>query len=261
MDNPKVIVKKTKEYGLGVFAVKAINKNEVIASFDGPVYDDDFEPWTEDMYNHAIQFGRAVWRDSNGIARLINHSCEPNSGIKNLFNIVAMRRIAAGEQITWDYEMTEKNTSWQMRCRCQSSSCRGVIGNFKNMPKQVRKKYGSYISDWLIKPPSAHRKFVSIICLIPKGKVATYGQIAALAGCSGQARQVARALHSSSDAYIMPWHRVIAASGEIAFKRDYHHAKQKFLLEQEGIVFDRWGKTDLHQFQWAPKLSTIKKAY
>ena len=40
-----------------------IRKGEVIAAFDGAIYDDDFEPWTDDMYNHAIQFGKAIWRD------------------------------------------------------------------------------------------------------------------------------------------------------------------------------------------------------
>ncbi len=150
MDSKKVVVRKTKKFGRGVFAIKRIRKGEKIASFDGPIYDDDYEPWTEDMYNHAIQFGKAIWRDSKGIARLINHSCEPNCGIKKLFDMVAMRTIEPGEQITWDYEMTEKNKYWKMKCKCGSPICRKVIGNYVNMPKSIRKKYKGYISDWLL---------------------------------------------------------------------------------------------------------------
>lgn len=151
MDNPKAIVRKTRKYGKAVFANQAIGKGELIAAFDGPIFDDHFGPWTEDLYNHAIQFGETFWRDSKGIARLLNHSCEPNCGIKGFFNIVAMRRIEAGEELTWDYEMTEKNAHWRLQCQCQSKQCRKVIGNYSNMPKKVRARYKGYISHWLVK--------------------------------------------------------------------------------------------------------------
>ncbi|MGE0763074.1 MAG: SET domain-containing protein [Bdellovibrionales bacterium] len=157
MDSRKVAVRRTKKFGRGVYAIKPIRKNEVIAVFDGVILDDDFEPWTEDLLNHAIQFQKACWRDSKGIARLVNHSCDPNCGIKDLFKIVAMRAIAPGEQITWDYEMTEKNDWWKMRCRCGSPICRRWIGNYSNMPRATRKKYAGYISDWLTKSQRRRR--------------------------------------------------------------------------------------------------------
>jgi len=150
MDSAKVIIKRTRGFGRGVFAKDVINKGEVIAKFDGLIYDADFEEWTEDLLNHAIQFARDRWRDSIGIARLINHSCDPNCGIKSLFTIVAMRRIEVGEQITWDYEMTEKNDyGWRMKCKCGSPLCRKVIGDYRKMPRAIRKKYSGYISEWL----------------------------------------------------------------------------------------------------------------
>ncbi len=148
MDNAKVKVKRTKKYGRGVYAIKKIRKGEVIASFDGPIYTGR-DHWTTDMYNHSIQFAPNKWRDSKGVARLINHSCEPNCGIKRLFDVVAMRTIQPGEQITWDYEMTEKNPDWRLRCKCGLSQCRKIIGNYRNLPFAIRKKYGTYISLWL----------------------------------------------------------------------------------------------------------------
>ena len=151
MDNPKALVRNTKKYGKAVFAREDIKKGEVIACFDGKRFDNDFEDWTDDLYNHAIQYGKTDWRDSKGIARLINHSCEPNCGITKYFRVVAMRAIAEGEQITWDYEMTEKNKYWKMKCRCGSKICRKVIGNYSRMPKSVRKKYEGFISEWLLK--------------------------------------------------------------------------------------------------------------
>lgn len=149
MDNPKIVTVQTKKYGKGVFAIKPIRKGEVIAIFDGKIYDDEFDGWTKDLLNHAIQFGQACWRDSKGAARYINHSCDPNCGIKKLFKIVAMRPIQPGEEITWDYEMTEKSDWWKLKCKCGSPICRKVIGNYRNMPKKIREKYKGYISEWL----------------------------------------------------------------------------------------------------------------
>ncbi len=151
MDNPKISLKNTRKYGKGVFANSDIKKGEIIARFDGTIYDDDFEDWTRDLQTHTIQIGPNKWRDSKGLARYINHSCEPNCGIRGLWTVVAMRDIKKGEQITWDYEMTEKSDWWRMRCRCGSDLCRKVIGNYKNMPRPIRAKYKGYISTWLTK--------------------------------------------------------------------------------------------------------------
>lgn len=151
MDNRKAKLKNTKKYGRGVFAHKKIKKGEVIAAFDGQIYDYDFEDWTDDLYNHAIQIDKRLWRDSKGMARYINHSCDPNCGIKKRIQVVAMRDILPGEEITWDYEMTEKNPHWRMKCRCGTPICRKVIGHHKNMPKQIRAKYKGFISSWITK--------------------------------------------------------------------------------------------------------------
>lgn len=149
MDNPKAKLRRTRKYGWAVFAQAPIKKGEVVAVFDGKFYDDDFDEWNDDLLNHTIQCGPALWRDSKGFARYLNHSCDPNCGIKKKFKVVAMRDIAKGEEITWDYEMTEKSTWWLMKCKCGSPLCRKRIGNYKNMPRKIRAKYKGFISDWL----------------------------------------------------------------------------------------------------------------
>lgn len=158
MDSNKVVIKKTKKQGWGVFAKKDIPKGVVIASFDGPVYSWRSKKWTEDLYDHAIQFERYKWRDSKGIARLINHSCDANCGIKKLFSIVTMRSIKKGEELTWDYEMTENHPYWRMKCTCQSKNCRGTIGAYDRMPQEIRRRYRGYISSWLLKKNYILRK-------------------------------------------------------------------------------------------------------
>jgi len=149
MDSKKVVVRKTPRHGRGVFARATIRKGEVIAAFDGTIYDFDYEKWSDDLYNHAIQFEKRRWRDSKGIARLINHSCDPNCGIHDLFKVVAMRDIAPGEEILWDYGMTE-NYTWRMKCTCGSPLCRKTIGAYRTIPSSIRKKYKGYISAWLL---------------------------------------------------------------------------------------------------------------
>lgn len=151
MDHSGLYLRQTKKFGKAVYTNKTIKKGELVAEFDGIFYDDDFEEWTRDLQNHTIQCGKDRWRDSKGLARYINHSCDPNCGIKGLYKVVAMRDIKKGEQITWDYEMTEKSDWWKLKCKCGAKECRKIIGNYKNMPKEVREKYKGFISRWLTK--------------------------------------------------------------------------------------------------------------
>jgi SET domain-containing protein len=150
MDNPKVILRASSLGGLGVFATERVEAGEVVAEFDGDIYPFQYPRWTEDLLNHTIQFERYKFRDATGIARRINHSCEPNCGIRELFKIVTMRPIEPGEEITFDYEMTEDSLWWRMECGCGTPSCRKLIGAHRNMPLEVKAKYKGFISEWLI---------------------------------------------------------------------------------------------------------------
>ena len=90
---------------------------------------------------------------------------------------------------------------------------------------------------------------IEIIKKIPAGKVATYGQIATLAGNNKAARQISRILHSSSGKYKLPWHRVINFHGKISLRIGDGFEMQKAILESEGILVKN-GKIDLKKFQW-----------
>jgi len=83
--------------------------------------------------------------------------------------------------------------------------------------------------------------------------VATYGQIARLAGLPGQARQVGYALAALPEDIRVPWHRVVNAKGEISTRGESHYEiRQRLLLEREKVVFDSKGKIPLRRFQWKP---------
>ncbi|RMF59848.1 MAG: methylated-DNA--[protein]-cysteine S-methyltransferase [Calditrichaeota bacterium] len=99
---------------------------------------------------------------------------------------------------------------------------------------------------------TTYQRIWKIVQSIPHGRVATYGQVAVLAGFPGQARLVGYALHATPEEMKLPWHRVINSRGEISFPPDDHRYHiQKKLLELEGIIFQN-NKIDLKIFRWNP---------
>lgn len=101
---------------------------------------------------------------------------------------------------------------------------------------------------------NTYEQIYAIVKKIPKGRVATYGQIARLAGLGRQARQVGYALSALSDGQDVPWHRVINAKGGISQRSiPVYEQIQQELLEQEGIEFGTDARVSLPRFQWKLK--------
>ena len=87
--------------------------------------------------------------------------------------------------------------------------------------------------------------------LFPKGKVATYGQIAQLAGLTNAARQVGYALHNLPKGSKLPWHRVINSKGQISLDSNSPSSSlQRKILESEGILFNKNNTVSLKRYQW-----------
>lgn len=95
-------------------------------------------------------------------------------------------------------------------------------------------------------------RFYAVVKRIPRGRVATYGQVAALAGLAGHARQVGYALHALPDGSSVPWHRVVNARGEVSLRGGQRGSDlpQRFRLEAEGVAFDGNGRIPLARFGW-----------
>jgi len=108
-----------------------------------------------------------------------------------------------------------------------------------------------------MKTSSKWEQIYSVVKQIPSGQVATYGQIATLAGYYRQARQVGYALHAvpSDD---IPWHRVINAQGKISLNLEMGGAVQRKLLEGEGVVFSAAGVIPLRKYQWQPAIDPLE---
>ncbi len=99
-------------------------------------------------------------------------------------------------------------------------------------------------------PSEFTMEVIKIIKNIPKGKVLTYGLIAKMAGNPRAARQVSWTLHSMTEKYNLPWHRVVNSKGTISLKSMEGLELQKSLLENEGIEFTTTNKINLKKFLW-----------
>ena len=101
---------------------------------------------------------------------------------------------------------------------------------------------------------SSYSKIYAVVRRIPHGRVATYGQVAVLAGLRGHARQVGYALHALADGSPLPWQRVVNARGEVSPRAESGWERmQAALLEDEGVEFDHRGRINLARFQWRPR--------
>jgi methylated-DNA-protein-cysteine methyltransferase related protein len=85
--------------------------------------------------------------------------------------------------------------------------------------------------------------------------VASYGQVAGVAGSPLAARQVVRVLHALSTVERLPWHRVINGAGSIALLRGAGFEEQRDMLRAEGVRVQDNGKVDMKKHRWAPRLS------
>lgn len=98
-----------------------------------------------------------------------------------------------------------------------------------------------------------YARIFAVVRRIPRGRVATYGQVAAVAGLPGRARQVGYALASLAPSTAVPWQRVVNAAGRISLRPLHGGTSQRILLHREGVRFDAGDRIPLERFQWRPR--------
>ena len=109
----------------------------------------------------------------------------------------------------------------------------------------------------------AYQRIYVVVGAIPRGRVATYGQVALAAGLPGHARQAGYALNALPPGSRVPWQRVINAQGRISPRAEPGAEDlQRALLEAEGVAFDARGKVDFRRFGWlAPALRAGRRPH
>lgn len=123
-----------------------IGKGQVIIEFHGKIYNYKELPSPyNNVIDHYVQVGKELYMGPSGdLDDYINHSCDPNSGLRisaNKVSLISIRKIYAGEEITWDYSTTMDEDNWVMNCNCGAINCRKVIQDFKYLPKPTQRKY------------------------------------------------------------------------------------------------------------------------
>jgi methylated-DNA-protein-cysteine methyltransferase-like protein len=98
-----------------------------------------------------------------------------------------------------------------------------------------------------------YARIYAVVRRIPRGRVATYGQVARVAGLPGRARQVGYALAALKPSTAVPWQRVVNAAGAISLRTSGGGVSQRLLLEREGVRFGAADRIPLEQFGWRPR--------
>ena len=141
-----IVLRKVK-FGKSVFANRKFLKGEKILEFHGKIFNFDQLPKPyESVFDHYMQISQTLYMGpSGGFDDYINHSCDPNGGIRadgGRLLFIAIRNIAPDEEITWDYSTyLEENFGWTMKCECGSKNCRKVVSDFQYLSPELQKKY------------------------------------------------------------------------------------------------------------------------
>ena len=145
-----VFLKKTKNKGISIFVNKQFKKGDSIFLIAGPV--------VKKGTIYTIPIAKGLWIDPlpvNNLGRYLNHSCDPNVGIKNRTMVVAFKGIKKDEEIAIDYAMIvykygSEITKEGLICRCGSAKCRGELGCWSKLPKEVKEKYKGFVSEHVL---------------------------------------------------------------------------------------------------------------
>jgi hypothetical protein len=146
-----VYIASSEVGGLGIFAARHFHEAQVIVEdSDGDYYDEAVSEAQAlgmglDLSVHCFQIGDDAYLLPHGsIDDLINHRCEPSAGIRLTavgYQLIALRPIAPGEELTYDYSTYISNPREYLRCRCGAACCRRDIGPFRDLPPELRAFY------------------------------------------------------------------------------------------------------------------------
>jgi hypothetical protein len=152
--SPKLEVRAEPEKGgFGVYAIAAVAAGEVVSVWGGYIVDaEQLDTLPHDVQQHSVQIEEGLYLATIGGAEsadFINHSCDPNLGLRGQITLVALRDIAVGEEVCFDYAMTDCTPYDEFECHCGSALCRGTVrGDDWKLP-ELWAKYASYFSPYL----------------------------------------------------------------------------------------------------------------
>ncbi len=141
--------------GHGLIARASIPAGERLLVWGGAIVDhDQLTSLPELLQRRSVQVDEGLYLVTpvdDEPADFINHSCDPNAGLQGQLTVVAMRDITPGEEVCFDYAMTDASPYDQFECSCDTPHCRGqVTGNDWMLP-QLQERYRGYFSTYVQK--------------------------------------------------------------------------------------------------------------
>jgi hypothetical protein len=140
---------KADKSGNSIFAIEPIKKGELIAVFGGVVYEwEDFIHLPEREKMLCIQVEDRHFLVPRPISEgdYVNHSCNPNAGLSGQIGLVAMRDIKIGEEVCFDYAMSDTMAYDEFECLCGAPTCRGKVGGNDWQRPELQKKYAGFFA-------------------------------------------------------------------------------------------------------------------
>lgn len=155
------MVENTAKGGKAIVTLQPLVKGEVIAVWNGRILTFEQLAGLSDVFRaHTAQVEEGLYLTSNAPdlpPDYINHSCEPNAGMSGQIVIVAMRDIAADEEITIDYAMCDGSAFDEFSCACGSRFCRGQVTGDDWRRPDLWARYGGHFSPYLLRRIEALR--------------------------------------------------------------------------------------------------------
>ncbi|MHB1529223.1 MAG: SET domain-containing protein [Acidiferrobacteraceae bacterium] len=144
-------VRESPQHGRGVFAVAPIPVGTVVLEFHGPrLAAHEVVPESYHLQIDEFEYLGA----SHEADDYVNHSCDPNCGIGPDLCLLALRDIAVGEEISWDYSTAIDEAGFQgFPCRCGARTCRGLVRSFRDLADSDRRRL------WPLLMPYLRRKY------------------------------------------------------------------------------------------------------
>ncbi len=152
--SPKLEVRAEPEKGgFGVYAIADVTAGEVVSVWGGEIVDaEQLLTLPHEVQQHSVQIEEGLYSATIGgaeTADFINHSCDPNLGLRGQITLVALRDIEVGEEVCFDYAMTDCTPYDEFECHCGSAICRGTVrGDDWKLP-ELWAKYAGYFSPYL----------------------------------------------------------------------------------------------------------------
>ena len=152
--SPKVFAQPHPDKGgWGIFAREVLQSGEVLIVWGGAIYTGvELKNLPEERRIHSVQVEEDLYLLGGPELEpgdLINHCCEPNAGLSGQITIVALREICAGEEVCFDYAMTDGSPYDEFECACGSAMCRGKVTGDDWRQPVLWERYAGYFSPYL----------------------------------------------------------------------------------------------------------------